>query len=110
MRPLSSKVDSLDFVHVKNNDVLPENTLRVYNKFGETADYQEYSEGDKLEFIQKSSLPFFVGICLHIWVTSDTVFLKQLKTFSTSYFNNSVDYSNTALEQLGRETISLLTV
>ena len=57
LRPLSSKVDSLDFVHVKNNDVLPENTLRVYNKFGPTVNYQEYSEGDKLEFIQKSSLP-----------------------------------------------------
>lgn len=63
LRPLAAQVGAVNFGHVKTAGLgLPENTLRVYNKFDGSLDFYDYEETPEgptpVNFIRKHSIPF----------------------------------------------------
>jgi protein disulfide-isomerase A1 len=62
LRPLASKLGALNFAHVTGEGLLPENTLRIYNKFDGSLDFYDYVEEEggpsDINFLRKHSIPF----------------------------------------------------
>jgi protein disulfide-isomerase A1 len=59
---LATVFDSIRYGYCRNNDVIPKESLRVYNDFDGELVFKEFEDGSIGDFILRHSIPYFIDV------------------------------------------------